>query len=295
MVNPINKVLEKTLQSLNLTHKIKEKKVLNIWPEVIGDKLKKYTKASYINQGTLFITVNNSTWAHQLLFLKEDLISRLNQELDQKIVKDIRFKLGSISSTSTNSTEDEESKDYFNLNKIELTTEEMKKIKTKLNSIPDEKLSRKLYSILAKDKKMNKWKEKKGWVRCDYCSTLHPKETENCMICQLKSEKNFNEIEEVLIENPWLTYEEISNFFPSLAHSDYSRIRKELIIDFWQDIKEKIPQAINNKNNDRSTQEIKVLIQNYVMLKRSIRPAKLNRDIIKEVIGKNYMQVYDQL
>lgn len=228
-----------------------------------------------------------------ITFLKEDLISRLNKKLDQKIVEDIRFKLGSINSTDL--TEDKGSKDSFNLSKIELTTEEMTEIKTKLNSVPDEKLSRKLYSILAKDKKMNKWKEKEGWVRCDYCSTLHPKETENCMICQLKSEKNFNEIEEVLIENPWLTYEEISNFFPSLAHSDYNRIRKELIIDFWQDIKEKIPQAINNKNNDRSTQEIKILIQNYVMLKRSIRPDKLNRNIIKEVIGKNYIQVYNRL
>lgn len=51
MVNPINKVLEKTLQNLNLTHKIKEKKVLNIWSEVIGDKLKNILKLVILTKG----------------------------------------------------------------------------------------------------------------------------------------------------------------------------------------------------------------------------------------------------
>ncbi|MBM7624297.1 DUF721 domain-containing protein [Sporohalobacter salinus] len=292
MVKPINRVLEKTLQDLSLSHKIKEQQVLNIWPKVIGDKVKKHTKASYINQGTLFVTVDNSTWAHQLLFLKEDLISRLNQHLDQKMVEDIRFKLGSINS---NSTRNHKFEDSFDLSEIELTLEEVNEVEDKLRPVSDEELKQKLYSILVKNKKLNKWKEKEGWVRCDYCSAFHPKEAKNCIICQLKSRKNFSKIENLLIENPWLTYEEIIDFFPSFSYSDYNRIREELLTDFWQDIKERIPQAMKDKNNGRSTQEVRVLIQNYVMLKKRIQPDNLSRNIIKKVIGKNYIQVYDQL
>lgn len=292
MVKSINNVLQKTLQDLDLNYKVKEQRVLKVWSEVIGDKLKKHTKASYINQGTLFVAVNNSTWAHQLLFLKEDLISRLNQQLDQEIVQDIRFKLGSINSGSTKKHKVEPS---FDLSKIELNSEEINEIEAKLKPLSDKELKQKLYSILVKNTKLNKWKEEEDWVKCEYCSAFHPQGAETCMICQLKSEKNFNKIEELLIENPWLTYKEINNYFPSFSHSDYNRIRKDLITDFWQDIKEKIPQAMKDKNDDKSTQEIRILIQNYVMLKKNIRPTKLNRNIIKDVIGKNYIQVYDQL
>ncbi|SJZ79607.1 DUF721 domain-containing protein [Selenihalanaerobacter shriftii] len=291
MVKSINNVLDKTLKNLNLSKKLKEKSVLNIWPEVIGKELVKYTKASYINKGILFVKVNSSTWAHQLLFLKKDLIEKLNNKLDEEIVKDIRFKVGS---TNTNNKLNSKRKESFDLDVIDLTEKEISKIEDDLKNISDPEMKEKFYSLMIKDKKLNKLKSKEGWVRCKYCSALHPEDVNECMICQLKKNKNFNKLEQMLLEIPWLDYEEISDIYPNLLNSDYKRIKQRLLNKFWDDIKDKLPKAINN-DDQKVTQELKVLIQYYVMLNRGVYPNELNRDIIQEVIGNNYIQIYDQL
>jgi hypothetical protein len=291
MVKSIDQVLEKTLNNLNLSNKITERKALNIWPEIIGEKLKNYTKASYINKGILFVTVKSSTWAHQLLFLKKELILKLNSKLKDQVIKDIRFKIGSVNQNKDFISDSEEN---FNFNEIELTEEELKKIKGNLNNTFDSELNEKLYSIMIKDKKLEKWKKKEGWVRCNYCSALHPTDVSGCMVCELKNNKNLNKLENLLLETPWLKYEEIIEIYPELLNSNYNIIKQRLLQKFWKDIEDKISLVVKEENQE-VIQKFKVLVQYYVMLKKSIYPEELSRDIIKEIIGENYIKIYDRL
>ena len=47
---------------------------------------------NYINKGTLFVEVSNSTWRQELQFQKKDIIEKLNKEIKEKIVREIKFK-----------------------------------------------------------------------------------------------------------------------------------------------------------------------------------------------------------
>ena len=65
---------------------------MELWPKVVGEKIANKTKANNINNGTLFVEVSNSTWRQELQFQKKDIIEKLNKEIKEKIVREIKFK-----------------------------------------------------------------------------------------------------------------------------------------------------------------------------------------------------------
>ena len=65
---------------------------MEIWPKVVGEKIANKTEANYINNGILFVKVFNSTWRQELQFQKKDIIEKLNKEIKEKIVREIKFK-----------------------------------------------------------------------------------------------------------------------------------------------------------------------------------------------------------
>ena len=44
----------------------------------------------------LLVHVNSSPWLHQLSFLKKDILARINRELGQDLVDEIKFKIGPL-------------------------------------------------------------------------------------------------------------------------------------------------------------------------------------------------------
>jgi len=40
--------------------------------------------------------VTSSTWVHQLQFLKEEMIAKLNESLEKSLIDDLKFKIGPI-------------------------------------------------------------------------------------------------------------------------------------------------------------------------------------------------------
>lgn len=72
--------------------------IWDIWDEAVGRPIAMNAKPDSFNNGTLMVNVSSSSWIHQLKFLEKDMISNLNRQLDQVIVKQLRFKIGKIHS-----------------------------------------------------------------------------------------------------------------------------------------------------------------------------------------------------
>lgn len=287
MVDSIKEVIDKTLKDLELTNKVKEARVLNLWNEVIGDKIKDHTEAKYINHGTLFVTVDSSTWAHQLLFMKNQFTNKINKRLEAKIVKDIRFNIGKIFRKKNTK---ENKKEYLDIN---LDSKEKESLNNIIKSISDKELQDKFYNLILKDKKLKKWKKDNGWHLCSECSTLIAPSNNKCFICQRKEKEiNEKEVKDLLFSNPWLKYNEVAFFFSNLLEEDFKRFKDNLL----KEIEAKINKLINQFLKEGSgSQKLKVLIQNYVMLKAGVKPNNLNQNLIKELIEKNWAKIYQQL
>ena len=71
-------------------------RVLSIWPKIAGINITKRARPLKIAGKTLYLTVETSAWMEELKYIKEDIIKKINKELQDTIVEDIVFRLGKI-------------------------------------------------------------------------------------------------------------------------------------------------------------------------------------------------------
>jgi hypothetical protein len=70
-------------------------RVITEWRTLVGDRIAKRTSPDRFDEGLLWVRVANSAWMHQLSFIKDDLLERINTGLGgPALVTDIRFHLG---------------------------------------------------------------------------------------------------------------------------------------------------------------------------------------------------------
>jgi len=85
----VDSILERALSKLNLGIKVKQYQIWEVWDSVVGEHIAR--------QAQLWINVSSSTWMQQLEFAKQLIIERLNERIGEKVIKDIRFRIGELS------------------------------------------------------------------------------------------------------------------------------------------------------------------------------------------------------
>ena len=91
MAKSLGSILNQVLERYGLAQRAKEIEALNLWPEVVGEKIASVTEAKDVREGRLFVSVQNSVWRNELYYLKPDFMQALNSRLGQNIVYDIVF------------------------------------------------------------------------------------------------------------------------------------------------------------------------------------------------------------
>ncbi len=88
-------VLARLLDQHGIARELREHRILARWRDIVGESLGDRTWPDGLERGILWIRVKNSAWLHQLSFLRDDLVVRLNRELgDPPLVREIRFHVG---------------------------------------------------------------------------------------------------------------------------------------------------------------------------------------------------------
>lgn len=72
----------------------KQEKVFSLWQKVAGKKKGTHTKVSAFEQGVLTILVDSSSVLYELSLEKGGLLQKLQRELGEEKLKDIRFQIG---------------------------------------------------------------------------------------------------------------------------------------------------------------------------------------------------------
>ena len=70
--------------------------IWHLWDAAVGETIAQNARPAAFKGNILIVHVSNSTWIHQLQFLKNDLMSALNTALGQPLLTDIRFKIGPL-------------------------------------------------------------------------------------------------------------------------------------------------------------------------------------------------------
>jgi hypothetical protein len=88
-------VLGELLGKHGVARELREHRILARWREIVGETLSERTFPDGLERGVLWVRVKNSSWLHQLSFLRDDLVARIARELgDPPVVREIRFHIG---------------------------------------------------------------------------------------------------------------------------------------------------------------------------------------------------------
>lgn len=91
----VGPLIQTLLTEYHLSDEIRRHRVFTEWLDIVGPRVAARTWPSPINEGILWVRVSNSSWLHQLSFLRDDLRARVNAHLgNPPLVTEVRLHLG---------------------------------------------------------------------------------------------------------------------------------------------------------------------------------------------------------
>ena len=88
----ISEIIRQFLGEMHLDKPLNEKRLIDAWPEVLGQNIMKYTTDLRIYNRVLYVTLNSSVLRHDLYMSKDDIKKSLNARVGSDIISDIVFK-----------------------------------------------------------------------------------------------------------------------------------------------------------------------------------------------------------
>jgi hypothetical protein len=84
--------IQQFLQKSRLKSGIQALRIEDVWENIMGKTVAKYTDKIQIINHTLYITSSVAPLKNELLYQKEKIIERVNEAMGEKLVKDVIIK-----------------------------------------------------------------------------------------------------------------------------------------------------------------------------------------------------------
>ena len=90
--NIIGQVIKKLMKNSKLSKRLDDLDVLEVWNDIIGKDLEKYVKSTKIIDDKLHVKLRSSIVKNEISYKKTELIQRINNTFNKKVIKDIILK-----------------------------------------------------------------------------------------------------------------------------------------------------------------------------------------------------------
>ena len=95
-IESLGSVINKIMQSGIRQQDAPLLQVWDLWEKAVGEIIAENARPAAFKGRLLLVHVNSSPWLHQLGFLKKEILARINRELGQDLVDEIKFKIGPL-------------------------------------------------------------------------------------------------------------------------------------------------------------------------------------------------------
>ena len=85
----INEVLGDMVERLKLKPKLNQVKIREVWTEMMGPSINKYTKKITLRRNKVYITIESAPLRQELTYGKEKLLDLLNEKLGEEYIEEI--------------------------------------------------------------------------------------------------------------------------------------------------------------------------------------------------------------
>jgi len=95
-LNPLPDILSRFLKTHGMAIHMLEFKLQQHWLEIVGEHVARHTWPDSVRHRKLYLVAENSVWLQQLLFLKPELLAKINGTADGEALTDIVLRVGTV-------------------------------------------------------------------------------------------------------------------------------------------------------------------------------------------------------
>ena len=85
----LGEAIEAFLHQFKLNEGVHEVRIQNNWELWMGKTIARYTREISVRKKTLFIRVESSPLKQELLFMRENIIKRVNDECKEEVIREV--------------------------------------------------------------------------------------------------------------------------------------------------------------------------------------------------------------
>jgi len=85
----INEVLGDMIDNFRLKPKLNQAKIREVWAELMGPQIDRYTKKITVNRNRVFVTIDSSPLRQELSYGRDKILKNLNEVLGEEFLTDI--------------------------------------------------------------------------------------------------------------------------------------------------------------------------------------------------------------
>ena len=87
----VKEIILKALREQGLETPLLQKRLIDSWPEVMGDAIATYTGNLYIRNQTLFVHLNSPALRFELSMPRQEIVNKLNAHVGSQVIADVKF------------------------------------------------------------------------------------------------------------------------------------------------------------------------------------------------------------
>lgn len=156
---PLGQIIRKVAKRDGIPLDLADLRLLSLWDRAVGPRVAAQTFPQEIRRGILQVRVSSSVWMHQLQFLKEDILRKLQEVMGSDAVKGFRFSIGEIPRAAPASRPDSPPPDVLGTNL--LSARDRRLIEVNLATLADPELRELLRRVMTKDILRRRIREKR--------------------------------------------------------------------------------------------------------------------------------------
>jgi predicted nucleic acid-binding Zn ribbon protein len=101
----IGAILRKVLKKRNIPHTSTDQRLIDLWTAAVGPQIAARTLPEAIKRGTLYVRVSSPVWLHQLQFLKEEILGKVNELSGREEIRSLHLSIGEVPSPAAGRAE----------------------------------------------------------------------------------------------------------------------------------------------------------------------------------------------
>ncbi len=184
----LSTVVNAYLSSAGLLERSREGLCAFLWAKVAGKWYARHSYVTSVRDGVVNVRCDSAPRAQQLQLDSPAIIERLNEEMGEKYVTQIRASSAGIDRRSTEVAPTEDEPTSRNptpdeLQEIKLPPEAIEQIAECAQQAPVEYRDR-LERIMLAQARVQLWRRDQGFAQCPDCGTYHPGDEDYCLACR---------------------------------------------------------------------------------------------------------------